>query len=229
MVDIPFLRCRSDVAERLGAISVVVVGDNAYANQQMAQRLGRALGYVSMDTGAIIEQATGQPVRDIVAAEGPTALAVAELQVASALSTQLRACISTCGGGVGVAAREKGWRYLFGQVAVWLDDNPNGSEEAAPQRGAYGLAEIRVVVPTINKESLDDAARQVLKGIKDYTKRDADMPKRKGLYIKLGCRGDWPNIQHPDWRPDDWDEATDGATSITKLAQQHTEEKGTEV
>nr|VDD24470.1 unnamed protein product [Brassica oleracea] len=30
---------------------------------------------------------------------------------------------------------------------------------------------------------------------------DKGLPSKKSLYIRLGCRGDWPNIQLPGWDP----------------------------
>ncbi|RID75727.1 hypothetical protein BRARA_B02757 [Brassica rapa] len=31
--------------------------------------------------------------------------------------------------------------------------------------------------------------------------KDKGLPGKKSLYIRLGCRGDWPNIQPPGWDP----------------------------
>lgn len=57
---------------------------------------------------------------DIITAEGLTALGGAEVVVLGSLSTQIRSCIATCGGGGGAAARGDCWRYLFGFITIWL-------------------------------------------------------------------------------------------------------------
>jgi hypothetical protein len=48
-------------------------------------------------------------------------------------------------------------------------------------------------------------------------KSERDIGKGKHLYMKLGCRGDWPEVQAPDWQPDDaiavQEEAPAGAAS----------------
>ena len=61
-------------------------------------------------------------VDSLVALEGLTALGAAEVLVLEKLSTQVRACIGTCGGGGGAAARGNAWRYLFGQLTIWIGE-----------------------------------------------------------------------------------------------------------
>ena len=62
-------------------------------------------------------------VDSLVASEGLAALGAAEVLVLEKLSTQVRACIGTCGGGGGAAARGNAWRYLFGQLTIWLGEH----------------------------------------------------------------------------------------------------------
>ena len=57
---------------------------------------------------------------EIIETEGLAALGGAEVVVLSSLSTQIRSCIATCGGGGGAAARGDCWRYLFGFITIWL-------------------------------------------------------------------------------------------------------------
>lgn len=59
----------------------------------------------------------------LVASEGLAALGAAEVLVLEKLSTQVRACIGTCGGGGGAAARGNAWRYLFGQLTIWIGEH----------------------------------------------------------------------------------------------------------
>lgn len=58
----------------------------------------------------------------IVEEEGLAALGGAEAVVLESLSTQLRSCIATCGGGRGAAARGDCWRHLFGFITLWLGE-----------------------------------------------------------------------------------------------------------
>lgn len=37
----------------------------------------------------------------------------------------------------------------------------------------------------------------------DVVARKSDIATGKKLYIKMGCRGDWPKLQPPDWQPPD--------------------------
>ena len=62
-------------------------------------------------------------VDSLVASEGLAALGAAEVLVLEKLSTQVRACIGTCGGGGGAAARGNAWRYLFGQLTIWIGEH----------------------------------------------------------------------------------------------------------
>lgn len=60
---------------------------------------------------------------EIVEAEGLAALGGAEVVVLGSLSTQIRSCIGTCGGGGGAAARGDCWCYLFGFITIWLGES----------------------------------------------------------------------------------------------------------
>jgi len=41
----------------------------------------------------------------------------------------------------------------------------------------------------------------VLPALLGLVDNEPGLPKGKLLYIKLGCRGDWPEIMHPEWQP----------------------------
>lgn len=60
--------------------------------------------------------------QEIVEQEGLAELGGTEAVVLGSLSTQIRSCIATCGGGGGAAARGDCWRYLFGFVTIWLGE-----------------------------------------------------------------------------------------------------------
>ena len=67
-------------------------------------------------------------------------LVIAENAVFEQLSTHIRCCVSTSGGGRGAAARGACWDYLFGQFTVWLDDVPTAERAAAEAEKAAAAA-----------------------------------------------------------------------------------------
>lgn len=42
---------------------------------------------------------------------------------------------------------------------------------------------------------------QAILALNERLKKDKKLPDGKRLYVKLGCRGDWPDIQEPSWQP----------------------------
>lgn len=70
----------------------------------------------------IVQNALSCSPQEIVEKEGLAELGGTEAVVLGSLSTQIRSCIATCGGGGGAAARGDCWRYLFGFVTVWLGE-----------------------------------------------------------------------------------------------------------
>ena len=78
-------------------------------------------------------------VDSLVASEGLAALGAAEVLVLEKLSTQVRACIGTCGGGGGAAARGNAWRYLFGQLTIWIGEHRLRGTALLPQVGMHSL------------------------------------------------------------------------------------------
>lgn len=43
---------------------------------------------------------------------------------------------------------------------------------------------------------------QVIAALHDLIKNDPKLCGKKALYMKMGCRGDWPFMQPPEWNPD---------------------------
>jgi hypothetical protein len=41
----------------------------------------------------------------------------------------------------------------------------------------------------------------LVKGLLDLLKQDPALPGRKLLYAEMGYRGDWPELQPPNWNP----------------------------
>lgn len=44
-------------------------------------------------------------------------------------------------------------------------------------------------------------AVQAILALMERVKQDKKLPDGKRLYVKLGCRGDWPDLQEPGWQP----------------------------
>jgi hypothetical protein len=84
---------------------------------------------------------------------------------------------------------------LFGAITVWVDSE--GADARAPQREAYELSEVRVVVKDGVPVDGDAAADQVLEGIETLVDADDQLCGKKNLYVRFGCRGDWPDLKPP--------------------------------
>ncbi|XP_056160621.1 probable inactive shikimate kinase like 2, chloroplastic [Syzygium oleosum] len=56
--------------------------------------------------------------------------------------------------------------------------------------------------------------KHLLSALKRLVLSDRKLPDKKSLYIRLGCRGDWPNVKPPGWDPST---ADDSATSPDTL------------
>lgn len=74
----------------------------------------------------------------------------------------------------------------------------------APQREAYQQAEIRIALAKDNSEVMtpvqmaEAVVDQILQQVTELVKKDEDLCGKKGVYMKFGCRGDWPDLQPPD-------------------------------
>ena len=42
---------------------------------------------------------------------------------------------------------------------------------------------------------------QTVPALLELVKKNPKLPQGKALYVKYGCRGDWPDLQPPEWRP----------------------------
>jgi len=205
-----------DVKDGLQGCCLYVVGDDSAANKTVAKMLATELSYAPLETEAIIEQLIKMPMDELVASEGLTALGGAEFVVLQELASNLRCVVATAGGGGGAAARGDCWPTLFGAFTIWLDDlTEEPSAESAPQRDCYRQAEIHLKVPPAadrsGEEWAADAAQATLAGVKqmlDAWEGEGSLPGKKSLYIRLGCRGDWPDLKPPQWDPNRPDENT---------------------
>ncbi|GMH45433.1 hypothetical protein BSKO_13390 [Bryopsis sp. KO-2023] len=197
------------VAEMLSSANVVIIGDDAEFNQNLVTVLSPLLEYAPIFTPQLLEQLTGSSVTDMMEKDGPDEVGAAEAVALESLSSHIRCCISTCGDGIGGAAREACWRHLYGAVTLWLDtrEEDNASQ---PQHDAYALCDLHVKVKTSGEDKSDGGGmevakatiQEVLPALETFLKNNDGLCKKKALYVRLGCRGDWPDMKPPDWAPD---------------------------
>mmetsp|Transcript_6413 Transcript_6413/g.40042 ORF Transcript_6413/g.40042 Transcript_6413/m.40042 type:complete len:228 (+) Transcript_6413:4527-5210(+) len=191
-------------AIKLKGCNVVVVGDCTTGNAALAQQLAKELEYVPLQTSELIRnvmqtQAEEQEELDQDAWE----LSVrAEILLLEEVAFNARCAVGTLGGG-GAAARGDFWRFLFGAYTIWLDydeGNPN-----IQQRDAYEMAELHVKVrrdPGVSEAETGRAlAGEVLDRLFTLLEENEEIPKKKSLYVRLGARGDWPDLREPEWNP----------------------------
>lgn len=180
--------------ELLKGTSVFVVGDSHERNEETAVLLAAALGYATVSCGTTLELLNrGRRWREL---EESVAV-LGEAQALEELSSIGRVVVATCGGGRGAAARGAVWRHLFAGCTVWLD--VAGEAEESPQREAYALAEVRVQASaSVPAAAL---AEQALAALELLLRKQPKLAGNKQLYIKLGARGDWPDIQPPGALP----------------------------
>lgn len=147
-----------------------------------------------------------------------------EALVIESLSTHVRCVISMYGDGIGAAARGACWRYIFGSVSVWLGPLPllepidscanadleRSTPEQLPQDEAYSQSDVHLKIKTsygidADTSDMDETALakellpDLLKVVKATLDSENELCKKKSLYVRLGCRGDWPNIEMPEW------------------------------
>mmetsp|Transcript_33941 Transcript_33941/g.47021 ORF Transcript_33941/g.47021 Transcript_33941/m.47021 type:complete len:289 (+) Transcript_33941:64-930(+) len=194
----------SEIAEAMKGTNVIIVGDDGAANSAAAHALSTALGYSPIVTETVIEQLTKMTVQELVEEDGLAGLGGVEFVVLQDLASYTRCCVATAGGGGGAAARGDCWTHFFGAVTLWLDDGSEGSEDL-PQREVYQQAEIQLkVAPAAERSGEEWTASMVkaaLSGIKTMLDADEQITGKKSLYVRLGCRGDWPEFKPPGWDP----------------------------
>ncbi|KAG4992226.1 hypothetical protein JHK87_025683 [Glycine soja] len=92
-------------------------------------------------------------------------------------------------------------------------------EDSAPQEThknvkdgiiSYTNADVVVKLPGWDPAYAKNVAQACLSALKQLIKSDKKLPGKKSLYIRLGCREDWPNIKPPGWDPSSEDNTTLG-------------------
>ncbi|KVH90216.1 probable inactive shikimate kinase like 2, chloroplastic [Cynara cardunculus var. scolymus] len=197
------------VLQLLKGASIYLVGESSEINYKVSRELAVGLGYTPLDTKELLETFTKQTVDSLIA-EGSNAVAETESAILESLSSHIRSVVATIGGQHGAAASGDRWRHLYSGFTVWLSQSEAKDEAAAKeeariniQSGSKGFSNADVVVKLSGWDSdySKTVAQATLSALKQLILSDKKLPGKKGLYIRLGCRGDWPNIKPPGWDP----------------------------
>ncbi|GAB4857870.1 Probable inactive shikimate kinase like 2, chloroplastic, variant 2 [Ancistrocladus abbreviatus] len=198
------------ILQLLKGTSIYLVGESTEINLKVAQELAVGLGYTPLDTKGLLEIFAKQSIDSWAAAEGSDSLAEAERAVLESLSSHVRAVVATLGGEHGAASRANKWRHLYAGFTIWLSqskatDENSAKEEARRQvfdgNEAYAKADVVVKLGGWDATHAKPVAQASLSALKQLILSDKKLPGKKSLYVRLGCRGDWPNIKPPGWDP----------------------------
>ncbi|KAG6636247.1 probable inactive shikimate kinase like 2, chloroplastic [Carya illinoinensis] len=193
----------------LQGTSIYIIGDSTEINQKVAQELAVGLGYTPLSTKELLETYSKQSIDSWVLTEGSDSVAEAESSILESLSSHVRAVVATLGGQQGAARRADKWQHLYAGFTVWLSTTEATDEDSAKEEArrqfldalAYSKAEVVVKLQGWDADLTKSVAQASLSALKQLVLSDKKLPGKKSLYIRLGCRGDWPNIKPPGWDP----------------------------
>lgn len=200
----------SGVVQLLKGTSVYLVGGSSEINQKVAHELAVGLGYTPLDTKDLLEMFMKRSIESWVAAEGPESVAEAEEAVLESVSSHVRTVVATLGGRRGAAGQADKWRHLHAGFTVWLSESEATEEDSAKEEAkkqvhdgsqAYSKADVVVKFGNWDANYAKAIAQASLSALKQLILSDKKLAGKKSLYIRLGCRGDWPNIKPPGWDP----------------------------
>lgn len=206
-------------SQLLQGTSIYLVGDSTEINQNVAQELATGLGYTPLSTKELLEAYTKQTVDSWLLAEGSDSVAEAESAVLESISSHARAVVATLGGKHGAAGRSDKWQHLYAGFTVWLSQTEALDEDSAREEThnnvkdgiiSYTNSDVVVKLQGWDPAYTKNVAQACLSALKQLILSDKKLPGKKSLYIRLGCRGDWPNIKPPGWDPSSEGNATLG-------------------
>ncbi|RWR86815.1 Shikimate kinase/Threonine synthase-like protein 1 [Cinnamomum micranthum f. kanehirae] len=194
----------------LQGTSIYIIGDTTAVNKYVARELAVGLGYTPLSTSDLLETFAQQTIESWLVAEGANSVAEGEAAILESLSSHVRTVVATLGGQHGAAGRADKWQHLYSGFTVWVSksettDEASAKEEARRnvQDGSQGYSNADMVVKLGGWDSnhAQTVAQACLSALKQLIISDKKLPGKKSLYIRLGCRGDWPNIKPPGWDP----------------------------
>ncbi|KAJ4949984.1 hypothetical protein NE237_026816 [Protea cynaroides] len=194
------------LGQLLKGTSIYIVGESTEINQKIARELAVGLGYTPLSTSDLLEAFSKQTIDSWVIAEGVDSVAEAEATVFESLSSHVRAVVATLGGTHGAAGRADKWQHLHAGFTVWLSQSESTDEDSAKEEArknikegsqAYSNADVVVKLGGWDPDYSKTVAQASFSALKLLILSDKKLPGKKSLYIRLGCRGDWPNIKPP--------------------------------
>ncbi|KAL9244137.1 hypothetical protein vseg_017943 [Gypsophila vaccaria] len=208
------------VFQLLKGTSIFLVGDSSEINQKVAKELATGLGYTPIDTQGLLETFGNRSINSWVDADGSDSMAAAEEAVLESLSSHVRVVVATLGGQHGAAVRAEKWRHLYAGFTVWLSESEVTDEDSAKDEAikqvhdgsqGYSKADVVAKLGGWDPAHAKMVAQASLSALKQLILSDKKLPGKKSLYIRLGCRGDWPNIEPPGWDPSSGTDVNNGA------------------
>ncbi|KAJ4728586.1 Shikimate kinase [Melia azedarach] len=209
----------------LKGTSIYLVGDSTEINEKVARELAVGLGYTPLSTKELLETFAKQTIDSWMLAEGSDSVAKGECALLESLSSHVRAVVATLGGQQGAAARADKWQHLYGGFTVWLSQTEALDENSAKEEAkrhvqdgniGYSNADVVVKLQGWDVDHAKSVAQASLSALKQLILSDKKLPGKKSLYIRLGCRGDWPNIKPPGWDPSTGADASPSTVSEFK-------------
>ncbi|KAK1306639.1 hypothetical protein QJS10_CPA10g01207 [Acorus calamus] len=198
------------VLQLLRGTSVYTIGESTEVNEIVAKELAVGLGYTPLNTSELLERYVKQSIDSWMIAEGADSVAEAEATILESLSSHVRAAVGTLGEPFGAAGRADKWRHLHSGFAIWLSQCDTADEASAKEEArrhiqdgnlAYSNADVVVKLGGWDPDHARTVAQTCLSALKQLILSDKTLTGKKSLYIRLGCRGDWPNIKPPGWDP----------------------------
>ncbi|KAM7531025.1 hypothetical protein LguiB_034435 [Lonicera macranthoides] len=205
------------VMQLLKGTSIYLVGDSTEINQKIAQELAVGLGYTPLITKELLETFAKQtidsyvlhPSLSFVVKNHPIVAPGSSGIIESVSRDHIRSVVATLGQ-YGAAGRSNNWRHLYSGFTIWLSQSEAADEDSAKEEArryiqdgshAYSNADVVVKIGGWDADHSKTVAQASLSALKRLILSDKKLPGKKGLYIRLGCRGDWPNIKPPGWDP----------------------------
>ncbi|MGB7085641.1 MAG: shikimate kinase [Phormidesmis sp.] len=150
-------------ADFLKKTNLYLIGMMGAGKTTIGRKLANRLGYRFLDTDALIEQTTGQPITELFASEGEAVFRQLESQVLADVSAHTRLVVATGGG---VVTQPMNWSYLRHGVVIWLD----------------------VPVPVLVSRLSGDSSRPLLANTDLSSKLESLMANREAQYAQADLR-----------------------------------------
>ncbi|CAI5488094.1 unnamed protein product [Closterium sp. Naga37s-1] len=187
------------VANQLKSCSVLLVGGSTRLNAAVAAELATGLGNLR-----VVVATMGQPHGASLQADRLPFV----LHCTTPNPTNLRVVVATMGQPHGASLRPDSWRFIHGGIALWLDVKGDSDSPPDPHFADRADVAIRLHLPagwstddTVSPDVARAAAEGALTAVKAALDADPQLPGKKSLYVRMGCRGDWPDLMPPSWDP----------------------------